>query len=361
MAIQDSAANARRAFFVCFAMLAYAVGIAPHALEWSQTGMPPAAFEWNLSHYHANYADFGLLRRGLIATLIAPVLSLFPDGGIGEYVVLLGIDVAIALGLALIAARVLFPSKEWPLPGQTLMAIALIFSPAGFMQFGFDAGRLDHINFLLIIFALWAIKTLQIALAGLVAGLCVLVHEAALFFALPLIAAYAGRSGGMQALLAVSTPALIATGCLYFLGWEGSDMETRLPAEANLAWSVWTRDLFEPARGWPITHYIIAAYFAVVPLFLLWRHYKFNDLKPDLIFFAPFIALSLYVLGVDYGRWGGCLLFLTIAILGLAPDLDRRRGLDLDHVWTRGVILPWLIPAGPIGVAVLYPLIPFIV
>ena len=118
--------------------------------------------------------------------------------------------------------------------------------------------------------------------------------------------------------------------------------------------------MLEPARGFPPLHYAIAAYMALLPLLLLHRHYRANGAAPDLLLLAPAATLALFVLGVDYGRWAHCLFVSVLMVIAAAPALGRHRGADLGPLPVRLAILPWLLPLGPIGIAVLYPFLPWI-
>ena len=347
--------------FILLCSLAYLIGLSPHLLAWFTTGAPPDALAWNMTHYHVSYADFGFMRRGLMGTVMAPLLAPFADGGAAEYAIMLAIDAALVLVLILIAAR-LFLRPGAAAPGQTWLLAGLILSPAGFVQLGFDAARLDHVNFVLAAIAMAAVARGWPLAAGALLLATVLIHEAALFYAVPVVAAQAWlcRTRWLD-LLAAALPALAAAVALFLWGGVEVDLSVALPADINLAASVWSRDLLEPARGFPPLHYLIAAYFAAVPLFLLHRHYRLNHVPADLLFLAPFATLALFALGVDYGRWSQVLFFSVLLVIAAAPSLGRARGLDLDPLPARAVIVPWLLPLGPIGIALLYPFIPWII
>ncbi len=349
-----------RLTFVALAVLAYFIGAAPHLFVVVTTGNIPDALLWNLSHFHVSYQEYGFLRRGLIGSAVAPVERLLTDGGRQELAFMLTLDFAIVVGLFGALAQVLLPDGR-PARGQAFLAVAFLLTPAGAMQMGYDMARLDHINFGLVALALLSISYGRIAGAGILMGLAVLVHEAALFYGAPIVVAAAIARRGNAAGLAVAAPALFAAIALYLFGGTDADLATLMPAEVNIAASVWTRDLLEPARGFPPLHYLIAAYFAFVPLLLLQRHYAHNDKRPDLAMLAPFAALALFALGVDYGRWTHCLFMAVLATIAMAPPRRMSPGLDLTPAWSRAAISIWLIPAGPIGIALLYPLIPWII
>ncbi|WP_071673242.1 hypothetical protein [Nioella nitratireducens] len=351
----------RRNAFVLLAMIAWLIGAAPHLMGWALSGTPPDPLVWNMTHFHVSYQEFGFLRRGLVGSLVAPLFALLPDGGLAEYAVMIGIDALACLGLAIVASRLFLPLGG-AVPGQRLFAVALLISPVGMMQAGFDLARLDHLNFALVALALWAVMRGRFWLTALCATAAMLIHEAVLFYGIPVLLAVTWmRTGSLRPVALVAGPVLAAAGALVLWGGTEVDLATALPPEVNLAASVWTRDLLEPARGFPPLHYAIAAYMALVPLLLLWRHYRLNAVAPDLLLLAPVAGLALFVLGVDYGRWSQTILFAVLLVLAAAPALGRRRGADLAPLPLRVAILPWLVPLGPIGIAVLYPFLPWIV
>ena len=349
----------RQNSFVLLAILAWLVGASPHLMGWILSGDPPDALIWNLTHYHVSYQEFGFLRRGLVGSAIAPLFAVFPDGGLAEYAVMVGIDLALCVGLAVAVSRLFLPVLG-AAPGQRLLAAAVLIAPAGMMQMGFDMARLDHINFVLTALAVGAVLQGRSWLAAILMTTAMLVHEAVLFYGVPVVLALALHRSATQAAL-IALPVLAATAALALWGGTEVDLATALPPEANLAASVWTRDLLEPARGFPPLHYLIATYAALAPLLLLHRHYTLNGTTPDLIFIAPAATLALFALGVDYGRWSHCLFFAVLLVLAAAPSLNRQRGADLASLPIKLVLAPWILPLGPIGIALLYPFIPWVV
>ena len=155
-----------RSLFVLLCLAAYLIGISPHLIHWFTAGSPPDALVWNLTHYHVSYPEYGFLRRGLLGTAMAPLLAPLTDGGGAEYAVMLGLDLGLMLVLIWLAMR--FFLSEDGVPGQGWILAALILSPVGFVQLGYDAGRLDHVNFVLAAIAvLCALRGWSIAAGAL--------------------------------------------------------------------------------------------------------------------------------------------------------------------------------------------------
>lgn len=352
--------NHRRTF-VLAAMFAWLVGAAPHAWSWAQTGLPPDALVWNMTHYHVSYQEFGFLRRGLVGTLLSPIFVPLPDGGAVEYAILLGLDILLCLGLAIAAARLFLPTGS-TVPGQALLAAAILIGPVGMIQMGFDVGRLDHVNFCLVALAAASVLQNRIRTAAILMTLAMLVHEAVLFYGVPPVMALAWQKRrALSDVIIIGLPVLATAAALALWGGAETDLATALPANVNLAASVWARGILEPARGFPPTHYVIAAYMACVPLFLLYRHYRLNATSLDLLFAATTGGLTLFLLGVDYGRWSHCIFFAVLVAIAAGPMLGRRRGTDLGPLHAKIVVVPWLLPLGPLGIAILYPFIPWII
>lgn len=349
----------RRNGFVLLALLAWLIGASPHLMGWVLSGTPPDALVWNLTHYHVSYQEFGFMRRGLVGSVMAPLFAVLPDGGLGEYGVMLGLDLVLCLGLAFAASRLFLPVSG-AAPGQRVFAAAVLIAPVGMMQLGYDMARLDHVNFVLSALAVAAVLRGRAGLAAILLTVAMLTHEAVLFYGVPVVLTLALRRSVSDA-ATIALPVLAAAGGLVIWGGTETDMAAALPPQANLAASVWSRDLLEPARGFPPLHYLLAAYAALVPLMLLHRHYRLNGAALDLLFLAPAGSLALFALGVDYGRWSHCLFFAVLLVLGAAPRLGRQRGADLSPLPVKLAIAPWLLPLGPIGIALLYPFIPWIV
>lgn len=349
----------RRSAFVALAVLAWLIGVAPHLVNWMLSGQPPDALAWNMTHYHISYQEFGFLRRGLVGSLMAPVLAPLADGGVAEYGVMLGLDFLLCLLLAVLAARLFLPDRD-AAPGQRFFAGAILIAPVGMMQMGYDAARLDHVNFVLTALAVAAVLRGRAWVAALLMGTALLVHEAVLFYGVPVVVALALRRSVAEAAV-IALPAGMTALALVAWGGTETDLASVLPPELSLAASVWTRGMLEPARGFPAQHYLIAGYMALLPMLLLYRHYRLNRAPLDPLLLAPAATLVLFGLGVDYGRWAHCLFFAVLLVLASAPALGRRRGADLAPLPVKLAILPWLVPLGPIGIAVLYPFIPWIV
>lgn len=116
--------------FVLLSMLTWAIGASPHLMGWGLSGTPPDALVWNLTHYHVSYQEFGFLRRGLVGSVVAPVFAMLADGGIGEYAVMIGLDLALCLGLAVAVSRLFLPISG-AAPGQRMFAAAVLVAPCG--------------------------------------------------------------------------------------------------------------------------------------------------------------------------------------------------------------------------------------
>lgn len=223
----------RRIAFVILAMLAWLIGAAPHLMDWALSGMPPDALAWNMTHYHVSYQEFGFLRRGLVGSLVAPVFAALADGGAGEYAVMLGIDVTLCLALAITAAWLFLPVDS-AAPGQRFFAGAILIAPVGMMQLGHDAGRLDHMNFALLALAAYAVSRGRVALAAGLVVAALLVHEAALFYGVPVVVALALHRSGVAA-ATIALPALATAAALILRGGTEADLATALPPEVALA------------------------------------------------------------------------------------------------------------------------------
>lgn len=145
---------------------------------------------WLATHWLFTYGD-GLVRRGLVGTLVAPLAG---TPVTLELLTVLGLVplVLVAAGLVKLVVDAL---RVDPSPATWALAAALLVTPAGLRFLAFELGRFDTINLVLVLGVLALLPRLGVwAGAGLVAGvgaLGVAVHESFLFVHLPLLLAAA--------------------------------------------------------------------------------------------------------------------------------------------------------------------------
>ncbi len=306
--------------------------------------------QWKVTQYFMDYAEFGFVKRGLAGTALRPLID---GAGLSVHQVMvlaLALDFAVAAGLAWLMARIIrrlfLPQGETGTRAGVWLGAMLVLSPVGFVQIGYEAGRLDHLNFLLFAGAAWAALRGLAPLAGGLMVLAVLNHEAAFVQAVPVVAALAmGRD--RRAGLWVLGPAIAAGALVYFLGNAAPGALAALPEAARAGGEVWGRGLIELPSKLGLRDIPPLMFFTVVPYWLLWRFYRANGRAPDLLFLAALSPLALYALGFDYPRWQG-LIFVTVLVVFVARFSQGLTRIPTDLA-VRGVALAYMLPLGPVG------------
>ncbi|MBU3077180.1 hypothetical protein [Sphingomonas quercus] len=295
-----------------------------------------------------NYVENGFIRRGLGGTL----MELLRDAGLAQpaagYQLLTAILLVVPLTL-LLSALARRGGRSWLWFGALL-----VMSPQLFLGWGTDFGRGDMLT---ISFIAWAAVALAhrrhwLAVAALLAG--TLAHETALFYGVPLVAAFAWRdhrtgrltlrqAAGLAALLMGGVAVLILAQRL--LGDSKARIaETILahdPVEgASAAYMTvgGLRTLFSSACisfGTGHAPFMIASCVVVLALYMA---ILLPGSRRDLallafVSFLPFAAMS--VVAVDYGRW----LMLAVITAWLSAILLRIRDPRTDAVPRRHVAI----------------------
>jgi hypothetical protein len=156
-------------------------------------GAWPYLFHGMLLPYLVDYGDVGFIRRGLVGTLLPG------DPALGATLPVL---VAATLPPLLVA---LVLSVRLARLEDRLLAFAFGVSPALFWHMGFDFGRFDALNLLIVL----AIALCPWRWALLAAPVTLLIHEAAAAIFLPVLFALHGQRFGFGAPLLVAGLAVL--------------------------------------------------------------------------------------------------------------------------------------------------------
>jgi hypothetical protein len=343
---------------------------------------------YNLIQYYVTYQDHGFVRRGLPGSLVA---LLSPDP---SHLTLYAASAAVVACLVLLYW--FFVTSSLATRGtprsRTLLALVFLVSPATFWQVGFDMGRYDAVNVILLLASLLLIERKRFVVAGGLMAVSVLVHEASFFMFLPVaLAAAMGKSRpGLPGrskeegpddvdnvpLLAVALPALAALAAVMLLGdyepgreaLEAALARTHSPPGEHCALCVWTRGLGHNVRivarelGEPdVVPGLMAAlaYFGVFCQFYF-RFHALNGLRRDALTWSPFAVALLFVVGVDFERWLAAA--VTSMTIVMCYKMRGRRMETIEGVVpSRSNVLPALLLVsgvlGPLGVSRAFPLI----
>lgn len=348
--------------FIAFSFLSYVFGLSQYVAILSR-GQRSYPHDWKLTSFFVSYADFGFLKRALIGTFTKPVLGMLEPSSTALELAVVAIDLAIFGALLVCLSRVFQRIDPNDGPLVKTLKLLVILSPVGFVQMGYDSGRLDHFNLLLMAAAFGFIASGRYVLAALALAIGLLIHEAIVFFALPLICAIAlhGRrtlvapaSEMIRGLVAL-VPVGIALALLVAKGNAPAHVEALLPPELSLGAYPWSRAVLEPQLNMLPVEYATIAFYTIVPYLLLEGYYRANRLPRDLLYWAAFAPLALFLLGVDYARWTH-LVFVgvstTILLQAIKPGLSR---FDVRAVPLRPALYLFAAPLGPIGVEKILP------
>ena len=321
-------------------------------------------FPWKLTQFYVDYFDFGFVKRGFIGTLLYPVFSLIGGDPLYSKVAILVFDFAIFLCLLFFLRRAI----EKLLPAQCDLALVLktimILSPLGAMQFAYDTGRYDHVNFLLAAYALVLLVRHKTLLAGTIVAIGVLVHEAVFVFGFPVLLAASiainnedpdDKRKFANSLVFASLPVLAAA-LVTVYGNANVDLTSVLAPGMAQGSGVWSRGILLPKQlQLGALQYPVVAFYSVFPYVLLRHFYLANNLKFDLLFLATLGSIFLFILGTDYPRW--CQLILASTVIALFFHIlqgKTRFAIGNREAFKVGLSV-YLLPLGPIGVIFVLP------
>jgi len=320
---------------------------------------------WKMAQYYVNYFDFGFVKRGLIGTLLYPMMRVTSDDR------LLASAVVVLLDLFIVFAGLIFVKRTFerePLVGKRIGDIIkclLVFSPIGVMELSYDVGRFDHVTIILAVAALILIVRGSYFYAGLLLAIGILVHEAVFVFAFPvlltiLIAVHNDKTplrASTAALRFATLPIVCAAAVLVF-GNSNTDLSSVLPSWAQGGTEVWQRGLLEPRTDLTRLQYALLAFYALAPFVFLMHFYRSNALPLDRLFLAPWCAFLLFALGIDYSRW--ChLLFVSNCLVVMSHLTQGRSELKTDSRAINILFFTYVLPLGPLGTDDLLPYVEF--
>jgi hypothetical protein len=194
--------------FFALAVLLIALGNVLFVELYGSLAVFPVVGSWHTVHFMFSYQDLGFVKRGLVGTL----LDIDNDASSPAAVVLFASATALAFAALVTVAALRAPCDT----ARTF----ILLSPAVFLQAGYDFGRLDTVNHVLMLLIFlsgsrWAV---------LFAPLTILVHEAALFSVLPLVVSVHVLRFGIrwELVLCCAVSLMVLAVTLLFGRYEGS-------------------------------------------------------------------------------------------------------------------------------------------
>lgn len=349
--------------FRTFALLFWLIGLLQAALVIARDRSLDKFQSWGVTQYYMNYLDFSFVKRGLVGTLLHPVFTrIGADVDLAKIVILL-LDALLFIALVLALDR----STKAVLRDDGVLAklvrTAIVVSPVGVMQYSYDPGRFDHINFALIALATALLLNRRNLAAGAVVAIGVLVHEAVFVYAFPLLVAMALALGSgtwearARSVVLFGIVPLAAAVSVALFGNTDVNPAAVLPPTVLQGAEVWQRGVLEPATSYSPLQLALLAFYVVAPYVLLWHFYRANGIRVDLVFAAALSPIALFVLGIDYFRW--CQLVFVAVLGALFFHASRGRGmLELPgSALAKMALVAYLLPLGPIGVVQPFPFI----
>lgn len=338
-------------------------------LAWLAVLLGMALAGWQVSHFGLTalvlrYGELGLIKRGLLGSLLGPLLPRPLDLGLAR-ALWIGLGVGMG-GLLALLAGLLRPVAEGaanPAPNPALERCALA-SPALFLQAGYNFSFLDLFSLPLAAAALLLLlRAPRLPLAASAAALVLLLaagglnHESFLVAFAPLLLLLAWRRRPALALAGLAAcllmAGLLAVGGSYEAGepalrqalagafrqpFAVNTVELTSSAAANLRGT-----LGALGRGGLLK---AAGGFAYLGLLLASLRWGANRLLP----LACLTPLLLIPLGTDTSRWLG-FAAANLLLLGLAGELRFR----LPPL-RQGLLLACSLP-GPLGIQGSWPLL----
>lgn len=317
---------------------------------------------WKMAQYYINYFDLGFVKRGLIGTLLYPIMRTTGDDRFLATAIVVLLDLAVVLA-GLILIKLAFDRE--PLRGKRIsdaIKFILVFSPVGVMQLSYDIGRFDHVTMALAAASLLLILRNSNFYAGSLLGIGILVHEAVFVFALPvllliLMTVHNEDKSPFRTSVSAATFSIIPIACaamVFLFGNTDADLSSILPAWVDRGREVWQRSLLEPSTDLTGIQYATLAFYALAPFVFLMHFYRSNRLPLDGLFLAPWCTFLLFALGIDYSRW--ChLLFVSISLVVMFHFMRGRFELKTDSRLVNALFFAYALPLGPLGTDDLLP------
>ncbi|MGR3660378.1 MAG: hypothetical protein ACU0CA_04205 [Paracoccaceae bacterium] len=296
--------------------------------------------QYKLFGYQLSYTDLGFVRRGLLGTIYG-----FDRASPASPAIL------IAAALPLIAFVVIWATVIARIADQRL-ALALLVSPAIFVQAGYDLGRFDQMNYVLM--ALAVLTPWRPAI--LLLPLTILIHEAAVIIVVPIaLALHVWRWGLTSWAILTTMLTLAVTVAIFKLGAQ-YDQVTLLAdypfaAETSvriLSRNFWDNIDFVTRRIHELGPFDWTALALVGGYLGLLTATAFRVI-PVVIVAAAITPLGLSFIGIDFSRWMA--LSATNLAFALAV-LPNHRAITKSWTLTLGVAVVF----GPLGVWAALPL-----
>lgn len=289
---------------------------------------------WNLigimeSWLHVSYLEVGFIRRAAIGTILSP-FSKNTTRVIYFFVSILCVFYLIYVFRHNIHDNI-FPKK---------IGLIMILSPAGFLNIGWNFGRFDFVNFVILYAALLGVKRRSYITSSLLSVVAICIHEAFIFYGIPIIFASIISRSESNTIKNLGSFILLPTLITAYLFLYGSSNEVNALASS--------RPLIQ-YQGFDWVSYSVSIYYVI---FSSLMYVNFVRKKLDILSISPFATFSLFLLGVDYMRW--VTLFIISCFMSIFMMDESKKELDY-RIGLPTIALVIMLPLGPLGVVKPFP------
>lgn len=288
---------------------------------------------------NVSYFQEGLIRRGFAGSS----LQVFPENL--RYIIYVMLTVVIIASLY--AFFVYYSFRRHPSITKKIIFYIFCFSPLGAMNFGWMFGRFEFLNYILLIACLFLAERNKLHLVALLSCVALLIHEAYLFYGLPMtIAFFCVKKINLRTIIKTFIiPILLSV----YLAVYGN-------SEVNALGS--KRGIFEIYNFAWIDIFILSIY-AVSIVMLHKMVYSSVNAKPDVLFAAPYATFLLFLFGVDIYRWHTILLTMVVISatikLSCAANLQNPQVLQKNKLFLASALILSFPFFGPAGVVTRFP------
>ena len=341
--------------FFKFGIAAYFLGHLPSTYDPIDGGYF-SSISWKLTSFHMNYVDFGFIKRGVVGTAFRPLFDVLDDGGYGEILSVIAFDFVSFLAIIYVFSRACDIILRDSGSLITYLKSVAVLSPLGITQVAYDVGRFDHLNYLILVLCIILIAKQKLILAGFAAAFGILVHEAFFIYGVPIMIAYAvsKREEPWRFYVLLFTVLYCAVIVLFY-GNASVAPDSILSEDVTFGMEVWSRGLFIRKLPLSAIHYVIIIPYIFSSYLLLYIIYTNNNLKFDWIFASTFFPFALFVVGEDYFRWSHIVMMVVIAAIFIKSTEGPLRFSSPKLRLRDAPLLLLILPLGPIGVDMGFP------
>ena len=305
--------------------------------------------DWKLSQYNVNYFDHGFIRRGLVGTILFPIMHNSINNPELQKLFIFWKETLLFFIYGFLFCIFIIQKTSSQSNWLRFSLLSCLFlSPCGLIMAAYDFGRYDHINFIILAIILYLIDKKNFKLISYLLAIAVLVHENSIFYIHPLVTTLSFQNirVDFKNIFRLNFPSIIITSLVFIFG----DKAVELPEQVSRGAMVWGEGLpFYFFKAFSEKGYDVIIFFAYIFLIslILFSFYKKNKLNIDLKIVSCFFPLILLTIASDWGRWVHYI-FINFMII-ICYKISTSRKIELDKSFY--ILLSFIaLPFGPIGI-----------